>query len=57
MKRRVMIVLMAFIFIPFFWIAFNVSGCRTTLKDFYVELFDHIRSGQPFGIYDVPRGT
>jgi len=40
------------VFTPFFWIGANMGGMRISLREFYKDLFDHIKSKKSFGIFD-----
>lgn len=43
----------AFIFVPFFlWAGFNLFGFKITLKEFYGDLIEHIKSKESFGPFD-----
>ena len=44
--------LVAFIFLPIFWIGMNISGCKVTLIEIYTAWLDYWKSGEPWGPFD-----
>lgn len=49
---RLFLGLIALLCLPLCWAAFNISGIRITIKEFYQEWRTHALSGESWGMFD-----
>lgn len=52
---RLFLSVICFLFIPVFYIGFNIIGCREGLLECYKDWYDHLKSGEHWGLFDEPR--
>lgn len=52
MIKRVVIFIIGLVFLPFFFVGFNMIGMKMGLIEIYSEWIDHMKSGEPFGGFD-----
>lgn len=50
--RMCIITGLGFILMPFFWIGFNVAGCRITLFELYMSLNTYLKNKWSMGLVD-----
>lgn len=49
---KITLLIVGCIFMPFFYIGFAMAGMHTPIASMYRDIFEHYKSGEPFGEFD-----